>query len=360
MSADALDQERADLAASARAGLLRQIEASGAFAADPPWREAFAAVPRHLFVPYYYVSGVGGYERRWGQSPDPRTRERWLRGVYEDTPLATRLRDGVLLSSSSQPSLMALMLAELRVEDGDRVLEIGAGTGYNAALMSYRLGEGNVTTVDLDPEITESARRHLDDAGYRPTVVTGDGARGVPERAPFDRIIATCTLTSIPRAWLAQCAPGALILAPLATGLIALTVRDAGHAEGRFLETAAYFVPLRGSDRPEPEPVALAGVPRRARESDRFRFLLALTRGALDPHEAAALWEREGMPGRERYGITLGAEHAWAWLDEPEGPYVWPLPDSSDSTESSGPSGRAGGSGGSAEPGPSGPGSADA
>ncbi|MEU5243897.1 methyltransferase domain-containing protein [Streptomyces asoensis] len=327
MSADARDNEADGPEASARAGLLREIEASGAFAADPRWREAFAAVPRHLFVPYYYVGGAGGYERRWGESPDPRTRERWMRGAYEDTPLATRLRDGVLLSSSSQPSLMALMLAELRVEDGARVLEIGAGTGYNAALLSYRLGEGNVTTVDLDTEITESARRHLEEAGYRPAVVTGDGARGVPERAPFDRIIVTCTLTTVPRAWLAQCAPGALILAPLATGLIALTVRDASHAEGRFLETAAYFVPLRGSGRSEPEEVVLAGVPRRARDNDRFRFLLALTRGTLDPQEAASLWEREGMPGRERYGITLDAGHAWAWLDEPEGPYAWPLPE---------------------------------
>jgi protein-L-isoaspartate O-methyltransferase len=332
MGAHVVDRELEDLAVSARAALVREIEASGAFAADPGWRAAFATVPRHLFVPYYYVSGGvsgGGCDRRWGESPDPRTRERWVRGAYEDVPLATRLRDGVLLSSSSQPSLMALMLAELRVEGGDRVLEIGAGTGYNAALLSYRLGEENVTTVDLDPEITESARRHLAAAGYRPAVVTGDGARGVPERAPFGRIIATCTLTSIPRAWLAQCTPGALILAPLATGLIALTVRDAGYGEGRFLPTAAYFVPLRGSERPEPEPVELAGVPRRARENELLRFLLALTRGTLDPQEAFALWEREGRPGRERYGITVGAEHAWAWLDEPEGPYAWPLPGSS-------------------------------
>ncbi|MFF3937878.1 methyltransferase domain-containing protein [Streptomyces phaeofaciens] len=316
----------ADLAAFERAELVREIEASGAFAADPRWRDAFTAVPRHLFVPYYYVSGVGGHQRRWGESRDPRAREQWLRGAYEDTPLATRLRDGELLSSSSQPSLMALMLAALCVEDGHRVLEIGAGTGYNAALLSYRLGDACVTTVDLDPEITESARRHLAAAGYHPTVVTGDGARGVPERAPFDRIIATCTLASIPRAWVAQCRPGGLILTPLATGLVALTVRDAEHAEGFFLHTPAYFVPLRGGSRPEPEPAAYGGVPRLARESDLFHFLLALTRGTLDPQEAYALWGREGMPGRERYGITVAAGAAWAWLDEPEGPYSWPLP----------------------------------
>ncbi|MFD5007746.1 methyltransferase domain-containing protein [Streptomyces mutabilis] len=315
------------LAASARAELVREIELSGAWAADPVWRDAFATVPRHLFVPYYYVGVRGGYERRWGEHPDPGARERWVRGAYADAPLATRLRDGELLSSSSQPSLMAIMLVELGVRDGDRVLEIGAGTGYNAALLAHRLGDDSlVTTVDLDPEITESARRHLAAAGYHPAVVTGDGSRGVPERAPYDRVLATCALSSVPRAWLAQCRPGGRILTPLATGLVVLTVRDAGHAEGRFLHTPAYFVPLRGgSDRAEPETPGLGGVPRRAREDDLFRFLLALSRGSLDPQEAYALWAREDAPRRERYGITVSGERAWAWLDDPEGPYAWPF-----------------------------------
>ncbi|KFG75478.1 methyltransferase domain-containing protein [Streptomyces mutabilis] len=315
------------LAASARAELVREIELSGAWAADPVWRDVFATVPRHLFVPYYYVGVRGGYERRWGEHPDLGARERWVRGAYADAPLATRLRDGELLSSSSQPSLMAEMLAELGVTDGDRVLEIGTGTGYNAALLAHRLGDDDlVTTVDLEPEITESARRHLAAAGYHPAVVTGDGARGVPGRAPYDRVLATCALSSIPRAWLAQCRPGGRILTPLATGLVVLTVRDAGHAEGRFLHTPAYFVPLRGiSDRAGPETPGLGGVPRRAREDDLFRFLLALSRGSLDPQEAYALWAREDAPRRERYGITVSGERAWAWLDDPESPYAWPF-----------------------------------
>ncbi|WP_405816858.1 methyltransferase domain-containing protein [Streptomyces sp. NBC_01390] len=315
-----------DLAASARAELVRVIEASGAWAGDPAWREAFEAVPRHLFVPYYYAGAVSGRQRLWGESPDRRTRERWLRGAYADVPLATRVRDGELVSSSSQPSLMAMMLTELEVEDGHRVLEIGAGTGYNAALLAHRLGDAYVTTVDLDPEITESARRHLAAAGHHPVVVTGDGARGVPERAPFDRIIATCTLSSVPRAWLAQCRPGARVLTPFATGLAALTVLDEEHAEGRFLHTSAYFVPLRGESRPEPDIPHLGALPARTREHELFRFLLALTRGSLDPQEAYALWEREDRPVRERYGITVSGDQEWAWLDEPTGPYAWPLP----------------------------------
>ncbi|MGW0993570.1 methyltransferase domain-containing protein [Streptomyces sp. NPDC002520] len=323
----AYDAEITALAAAARAALVREIDAEGIWDADPVWREAFSEVPRHLFVPYYYVATAGGYERRWGESPDREARERWVRGAYADTPLATRLRDGELLSSSSQPSLMARMLVALRVGAGDRVLEVGAGTGYNAALLAHRLGDdGLVTTIDLEPEITESARQHLAAAGYHPVVVTGDGARGVPERAPFDRIIATCALPTVPRAWLAQCRPGARILTPLATGLLVLTVQDAGHAEGRFLPHPAYFVPLRGGIRAYPQPVSLGGLPIRAREREPFRFLLGLTRGVPDPREAYALWEREGMPDRERYGVTVSGERAWAWLDGPDGPYAWPLP----------------------------------
>ncbi len=314
-----------EAAAAARAALVREIEESGAFDGEPRWRAAFAAVPRHLFVPYYYASVAGGYERLWGEDPSAARRARWLRGVYTDAPLATRVRDGDLVSSSSQPSLMARMLAELDLHDGQSVLEIGAGTGYNAALLAHRLGGDLVTTVDLEPEIAEAARRHLERAGYHPAVVTGDGARGCPARAPYDRIIATCTLATIPRPWLEQCRPGARILAPLATGLIALSVRDASHAEGRFLHTPAYFVPLRGGTRSGERPRYASSLPRRITQNELFRFLLDLTAGSLDPEEAFALWRREGRPARERFGVTVEGDAVWAWLDSPEGPYAWAL-----------------------------------
>ncbi|MET8181746.1 methyltransferase domain-containing protein [Streptomyces sp. NPDC005336] len=314
---------------AARAGLVREIAAGGGLT-DPGWRAAFEEVPRHLFVPYFYEAGGEGeargaavYARLWRDDRDPLRRARWLAGAYADAPLATRVRDGELISSSSQPSLMARMLHALQVRDGERVLEIGAGTGYNAALLAHRLGDAQVTTLDLDPEITETARNHLAAAGFRPAVVTGDGARGCPSRAPYDRIIATCAVPSVPQAWLGQCRPGALILTPLATGLIALRVADARHAEGRFLATPAYFVPLRGSGPPPSVPTH--GLPSRPLLDDSFRFLLNVATGHMEPVEALALWEHEGRPGRERYGVTVRGERQWAWLDDPEGAYAWPL-----------------------------------
>ncbi|MFG2578082.1 methyltransferase domain-containing protein [Streptomyces malaysiensis] len=269
------------------------------------------------------VRGMVGYTRLWRDDPHPLRRARWLAGAYADAPLATRVRDGELITSSSQPSLMARMLHALQVRDGDRVLEIGAGTGYNAALLAHRLGDAHVTTLDLDPEITEAARNHLAAAGFRPAVVTGDGARGCPLHAPYDRIIATCAVASIPSAWLGQCRPDALILTPLATGLIALRVAGARHAEGRFLAIPAYFVPLRGSGPPPQVPTH--GLPSRPLLDDSFRFLLNVAAGHMEPVEALALWEHEGRPGRERYGVTVRGDRQWAWLDDPEGAYGWPL-----------------------------------
>ncbi|AXK36892.1 methyltransferase domain-containing protein [Streptomyces armeniacus] len=310
----------------AAAEFAREIAAGGALA-DPAWRRAFEEVPRELFVPYYYAvePDSGAQERRWRDDPDPEGRERWLRGVYADVPLATRIRDGELISSSSQPSLMARMLAALEVRDGMRVLEIGTGPGFNAALLCHRLGDRNVTTVDLDRGITDAARNHLAAAGYRPAVVTGDGARGCPAHAPYDRIIATCALPAVPLPWLAQCAPGALVLAPLATGLIALRVLDAEHASGRFLDTPAYFVPLRGAGPAYGPADCTAGLPAEAERSDSFRFLLALTRGRVPARAAYEIWTGEGRPERERYGLTVRGGEQWAWLDTPYESYAWPL-----------------------------------
>jgi protein-L-isoaspartate(D-aspartate) O-methyltransferase len=158
------------------------------------------------------------------------------------------------VSSSTKPDLMIRMLEALDVTDGMRVLEIGTGTGYNAALLSHRLGSAQVCSVDIDPHLVSQARQRLTRLGYTPTVATADGADGLPAHAPFDRIIATCALFAVPAAWIAQLRPGGLALAhiegPLGAGnLLALRRGDAQVLEGRFLPWWGCFMRRRATAR---------------------------------------------------------------------------------------------------------------
>ncbi|WP_127360829.1 methyltransferase domain-containing protein [Actinacidiphila soli] len=366
----------AEAAVPLRARLVRRVVTAGGLG-DPGWRAAFAEVPRHVFVPVYYRPrpAGGGFSRFSADAPDSRARASWLAGAYADAPLITHIRGGELLSSSSQPSLMAAMLEALQVLEGHTVLEIGAGTGFNAALLAHRLGGEAVTSVDLETAITQAARSHLAATGFAAVaVVTGDGSLGWARGAPYDRIIATCELPFVPPEWLRQCRPGGLVLAPFGGGLIALRVTGAHHAQGRFLPAPAYFVSLRGAGaaaHPAPEAIGpeervrSTTTPPQVLDSELFRFLLTLLAGELQTRwafggrgaaitapdgsaaradrsgtvllagprdlwalveEAHALFDCEGHPSRDRFGMTIHGDHQWTWLDHPDGPNAWELP----------------------------------
>lgn len=122
------------------------------------WISAFQAVPRHVFVPRIYVDRGrnGAYELL--DSGDPARRPEWLSSVYADEPVVTKLDGDVWLSSSSQPSLMAEMLEALAVTGPERVLEIGTGTGYNAALLAEGIGSAQVASIDVDTQLVTAAR----------------------------------------------------------------------------------------------------------------------------------------------------------------------------------------------------------
>jgi methyltransferase of ATP-grasp peptide maturase system len=217
-----------------------------------PWREAVAAVPRHELVPDVLRRDPDGSWHRLDTMTD-QDRRQWLDQVYSNTALLTAVADppgsGGLRSSSSMPGLMTRMLETLDVRDGDRVLEIGTGTGYNAALLAHRLGEAQVFSIDVEPDLVELARHRLASIGYHPTLVSADGAAGLGEHAPFDRIIATCAVPAIPWAWVEQTRPGGVILADLKTargaGSLVRLTRYPDHAEGHFDPTYAAFMDLR-------------------------------------------------------------------------------------------------------------------
>ncbi|WIM94826.1 methyltransferase domain-containing protein [Actinoplanes oblitus] len=197
--------------ADARRHFLDQIRQDGV-ALTPELATAFAAVPRELFVPE-------GFHRRDGSRVEPDD-PRFLDAVYRNDVLVTKLHGDVPISSSSQPSLMAVMLAALDVRPGMRVLEIGAGTGYNAALMAT-LG-ATVTSVDVQEDVASRARSALARAGIAGVrIVAGDGYRGLPEDDfRYDRIVVTVGIAGLSPHWFEQLTPDGLVLAP---------VEHAGH-----------------------------------------------------------------------------------------------------------------------------------
>ncbi|WP_424188459.1 methyltransferase domain-containing protein [Actinokineospora sp. G85] len=114
------------------------------------------------------------------------------------------------------------------------MLEIGTGTGYNAALLCHRLGADKVVSVDLNPDLVTTARNALAALGHTPVLVVGNGDDGVPDHGPYDRIIATAAVPAIPAAWIDQLAPGGKIIAnvrdELATGPLCLLTKAGGEA----------------------------------------------------------------------------------------------------------------------------------
>lgn len=214
------------------------------------WRSAVEQTPRHVFVPANAIT------TETGSAAENVDVERWLDHVYSDSTLVVQRRrvpgDGLAAiptSSSTMPSLMVEMLEALDVHDGHRVLEIGTGTGYNAALLAHRLGGENVVSIDIDPELVVAARRRLEELGHRPTLVTGDGLAGVRDRGPYDRIIATCAVPEIPMAWIEQLTPGGAMLVNVrghVVGVLCFLVKqDDNEVIGPVIRPGGDFMWLR-------------------------------------------------------------------------------------------------------------------
>jgi len=219
------------------AGLVAALTDSGDLH-DPAWAAASAATPRHLLVPTAYQQQ---HEGSWDKID---TTGLGLGLAYSHTTLVTEIdNDGSAISSSTKPDLMVRMLATLNIHDGHRVLEIG--TGYNVAPLCHRLGTGNVFSLDLNADLVATARKRLADIGYYPQLAARDGIDGWPHHAPYDRIIATCSLPRIPWTWAQQLAADGRLLADVTLGTgagnLALLHRYHDRLEGRFIQTVGRF-----------------------------------------------------------------------------------------------------------------------
>ncbi|QLE76075.1 methyltransferase domain-containing protein [Streptomyces rectiverticillatus] len=330
-----------------------------------------------------------GRSRTVDRTRDPHA---WQKYADSNCPIVTQWDDGAhrgtepgrsFSSSSSMPGLVFSMLADLDVGEGHRVLEIGTGTGWNAGLLAHRVGPaGSVVTVDVDGAVASAGREALRRAGLAARVLHRDGFLGFPERAPYDRVIATCGLRTIPFAWVEQAAPGGVILVPWGTyyGPEEATARlvvaeDGRSASGPFTQAVGFmrmraqrlvrrqhaaYVPPRAMDRADTSFTTLqaedvAGfvmgllvrdathVADRERDGRRAVWLYGLSdtswavavfregceeakvhqagpRRLWDEVEAAHEWWRaEGRPGFGRFGLTVVEGGRTAiWLDEPD------------------------------------------
>jgi len=205
-----------ELTRAERERLVRDIERRESL--DPRVFKALRAVPRHLFVP-----------------------EALLNVAYEDGPLP--IGEGQTIS---QPTVVAMMTDALRLKGDETVLEVGTGSGYQAAVLSLLCKR--VETIELIPSLAETAKRALKRAGYdNVNVHVGDGYAGLPELAPFDGIIITAAPPSIPEALMGQLKDGGRLVVPVGPSggiqeLVLLQKRDGGFTRSEL--GAVRFVPM--------------------------------------------------------------------------------------------------------------------
>ncbi|MFC6961052.1 protein-L-isoaspartate(D-aspartate) O-methyltransferase [Halocatena marina] len=182
--------------------------------------DSLRAVPRHEFVPERY--------REW---------------AYEDRPLPIGHDQTI-----SAPHMVAIMTDRLVLSQGDRVLEIGTGCGYHAAVVAETIDAGTVYSVEYVPELAQSARERLDRLGYDVHIKAGDGHNGWPEHAPYDGVYLTCAIPELPEALIEQVVPGGRIVAPIGeqTQKLLVAEKRADGSLSRRIDGRVQFVPMRG------------------------------------------------------------------------------------------------------------------
>jgi protein-L-isoaspartate(D-aspartate) O-methyltransferase len=275
----------------ARARLAAGLRASGR-TPSAAVQAAFASVPRHLFVP-----------------------ELTPAAAYADDALVIKYdSDGLPVSSSSQPAMMAIMLEQLGLAPGHRVLEIGTGTGYNAAVLAHIVGPGGrVVTIDIDPGLVARAQASLVAAGAAAAVQarSADGGFGDPGGAPFDRVIVTAGTWDIAPAWLDQLAPGGRLVLPLSVRGIQLSVALQRHDE-HWAAASAFrcgFVRMAGAFA-DPEPFRPLGSARYAQAGGGPPAAAGILAAALAAGPAAEAGTGIGAAG-------LGDLDLWLTVTQP-------------------------------------------
>ena len=224
-SLPAVCRETQDYSEARRVMVARQLKGRGI--ADPRVLAAMGQVPRHLFVPPALAP------RAYGDYPLPIGQEQTI----------------------SQPYIVALMSQWAEVQPGDRVLEVGTGSGYQAAVLAELTDK--VFSIEIKPELARSAAARLRELGYgQVRVKSGDGYLGWPEEAPFDAILVTAAAPKVPPALAAQLQEGGRLVIPLGEAGGSQTLVRLRKVKGELKEEerlAVRFVPLVRPETPEPD-----------------------------------------------------------------------------------------------------------
>jgi protein-L-isoaspartate O-methyltransferase len=229
---------------------------------DSRWYEPLAAIPRHAFVPRWWVRCDGGRELRIGRE-DP---ERWMQAAYADRTIVTRVGThhadhaspgdivtGRTTSSATMPSVVVTMYRHAMFGRGGRCTTlVTTGSGYGTALLCRRLGDVQVTSMDIDPYLVDTAASRLSTLSIHPQMVAGDITALTWEDA-FERIVSTVSVPRVPGSWLTALRPGGRLVTTLAnTGLILTADKRAdGSARGRIeFDRASFMAARQGSNYP--------------------------------------------------------------------------------------------------------------
>ncbi len=298
------------------------------------WRPAVGAVPRHLFVPRWWIRngpgagfGRGTWELRDGAA-DPGA---WIRAAYRDQSLITRVGSlhadlaapddrptGLPTSSAIAPGMVVRMLRHARLTDDAYVLEVGAGTGYGAAVLCERSGYRQVTTIERDEYLVKAAGERLAGVGLHPRVTHCDPFGPLPES--YDRIASMVAVRPVPASWLTALRPGGRLVTPIAGTTLILTADKTpdGGAAGRTEWDRGAFMPA-DVDAPAVQPGQFAVV----RTADGEE----VTTGRYPVVEVARAWELYSILGIVAPGIqhefaeSPGGQRT-AWMVHPDGSWA--------------------------------------
>ncbi|MEU5193657.1 methyltransferase domain-containing protein [Streptomyces scabiei] len=241
----------------------RQLAASTAIRPESRWYAPLATTPRHQFVPRWWARDTAADGRPvWVLRDGAADPEQWLRTAYSDSTLVTRVgshhadhadpgqslarrSDRYSTSSSTLPSLVLLMYRSGCITDTSRLL-VTTGSGYGTALACVRLGDDQVTSVDVDPYLVSAARQRLADAGHHPRLEVCDLTKALPDGS-YDRIISTVSVPAVPVSWLEALTPDGRLVTTLArTGLIIVADKNNdGGATGHVAPESAGFMSTR-------------------------------------------------------------------------------------------------------------------